>query len=61
MHHVGCMTVLNLIWFRATSLACLGQEKDGRREERVFPPFDKWFNVLTILSLSKEGDEEGLD
>jgi len=24
-----------------------------------FPPFGKWFGVLTILSLSKEGGEEG--
>ena len=23
------------------------------------PPFDKWFGMLTILSLSKEGGEEG--
>jgi hypothetical protein len=23
------------------------------------PPFDKWFGMLTILSLSKEGGQEG--
>jgi hypothetical protein len=32
-----------------------------QREEKGFPPFDKWFDILTILSLSKEGDEGGLD
>jgi hypothetical protein len=25
------------------------------------PPFDKWFGMLTILSLSKEGGKEGFD
>jgi hypothetical protein len=34
------MTVLNLTWFRTTFLACPRQEKDGQREEKVFPPFD---------------------
>ena len=23
MHHIGCMTVLNLTWFRASPLPCL--------------------------------------
>jgi len=55
------MTVLNLTWFRTTFLACPRQEKDSQREERAFPPFDKWFDMLTILSLSKEGDEGRCD
>jgi hypothetical protein len=32
-----------------------------QREEKGYPSFDKWFDILTILSLSKEGDEGGLD
>jgi len=35
-----------------------GSETKGRRN---IPPFDKWFDMLIILSLSKEGDEGGLD
>jgi hypothetical protein len=35
--------------------ACLWQEKDTKGG-RVLPPFCKWFDRLTILSLPKEGD-----
>jgi hypothetical protein len=32
---------------------------DQFAKEGNFPPFGKWFGMLTILSLSKEGGEEG--